>query len=639
MRILLAGPLPSPEMIRREVQTYRAGGHDVVVNNVYLNPEQAALLRESPPADHHVTSCTFDPGDAGAFRDAIIKDAMGYDAIVYPPDLEGFTPEVVKSACDQILQHPLKAVGCPNDVITHLSAVSTFGIPVHNCPDLHKDAVAEYTMSQIAFHARKLPHYYAATGANNQWPHDDATVNTASLAFRTLGVIGVTGRDGLAVALLAKRMRLRVVGIGSGAPARNARARLIGVEIVEQLDDLLRQADFISINSAKNKTLGLIGKHQFAQLKPHVIVINPAGAEIIDKGALFEDLSKAPGERKLGVLVLDMPYGGRRGKQTFSFDPDNARMRELGVLFTPRMAGYTLDTYSRGVGRVADAINGTLLGLSRTTLDERTRSNLRDDIIELAKTGAETAMALKKAGLVVETKADGTICTNADKAVEELIRDGLKARGYECGVTGEELGNEGEPTCNIQVIIDGIDGTRNFRDGNYGWCTSVCVKENGVSVIGVVHDPSFCETFAAVKGQGALRTAEIGTEPIRTPKDRLQDFSFSIGSFRVRGSTAIKNAIVEDIKRIGGRQREWGSVALSICAVARGGLGSFIQGNSTPHDYAAAMLIAEEAGALAWTSASEEGGRQDVIVAHTDLFQQIRDIFCQRVASLPRANR
>ena len=202
---------------------------------------------------------------------------------------------------------------------------------------------------------------------------------------------------------------------------------------------------------------------------------------------------------------------------------------------------------------------------------------------------------MRKAGIIIQVKADGTQATNADVAAEEMIRDGLREKGYRFSVTGEELGTEGPCTSGIEVIIDGIDGTRNFRDDNYGWCTAVCVKRDGESIIGVVHDAKCGETFWSIKGEGAFRSDGITTEALQTPSKSPRDFSFSIGSFRIQGSTAAKNQLLEDIKKLGGRQREWGSIALSICATARGGLGSFIQGSATAHDYAAALLIAEEA--------------------------------------------
>ena len=82
----------------------------------------------------------------------------------------------------------------------------------------------------------------------------------------------------------------------------------------------------------------------------------------------------------MGAVILDMPYGGRRGDRTFSFDHDNARLRSLGVLFTPRMAGYTIDSYTRGVEQVADAINRRLLDASAAMGGEQLNTEISGTI-------------------------------------------------------------------------------------------------------------------------------------------------------------------------------------------------------------------------------------------------------------------
>jgi phosphoglycerate dehydrogenase-like enzyme len=375
MRILLAGPLDAGDAVHREVDRYRAAGHDVVVNDFYLHQERTAKVGGRYQGDAQVTFRTFDPSDAKSLRAEITGGNIGYDAVVYPPDLEGFTHEVVAAAADASLAHPIRVVGCPNDVIRHLSAVEEHGIPVEKSSDIHAGAVAEYTLSQMGFHARKIGQFYDATGKRGAWPHDQAGSTTTSLAGKTLGVIGVMGKDGSAVAMLAKKMGLRVVGIDG--PGRAAGIQELGVEAALNLEELLRQSDFISINSARNKTLGLIDSDQFDCMKSGVIIINPSGAEIIEKNALLNEFSKPPKERKVGAVILDMPYGGRRGNKTFSFDRDNAKLKSLGVLFTPRMAGYTIDTYTRGVEQVADAINKRLQHTSATTSAERLDGDVR----------------------------------------------------------------------------------------------------------------------------------------------------------------------------------------------------------------------------------------------------------------------
>jgi myo-inositol-1(or 4)-monophosphatase len=627
MRILVAGPLDAGDAAYREVDKYRSAGHDVVVNHFYFPDQAAGRLVARYRDDPHVAFRCFDPGDPDSLRAEITRGNIGYHAITYPPDLGGFTSDVVVAATDGSIANPLRVVGCPNDVKRHLGAVEGHGVAVENSSEIHGRAVAEYTLCQIGFHVRRIGWFYHATGENGAWPHDQATPSTSSLAGKTIGVIGAAGKDGGAVARLAMNMGLRVVGIGDGSAAGNAKMRAMGLEVAPNFNELLNQADFLSINSAKDRTLGLIGPDQFRQMKRGVVIVNPAGAEIIDKAALFAEFVKPPHERVVGTVIFDMPYGGRRGDKTFSFDTDNARLKSLGVLFTPRMAGYTVDTYRHGIDEVAEAIISRLpRNSAAANVGELDTMALARHIVVLVRRAAESAIELRTMGLITRTKQDGSPSTNADRIAEEIIRDGLIRRGYDCSISGEELGEVKRSNGGIEVIIDGIDGTRNFRDGNYGWCTSVCVRKAAENVIGVVHDPVCQETYWAVRGKGAFRSGEILTEALKTPEKLPADFSFSIGSFRIQGSKAIKNRVAEDITDLGGHLREWGSIALSICAVARGGLGAFIQWNSDPLDHAGALVIAAEAGAGVSCGVSDEPGRENVLVGHPALIQFVEGI-------------
>ena len=96
----------------------------------------------------------------------------------------------------------------------------------------------------------------------------------------------------------------------------------------------------------------------------------------------------------------------------------------------------------------------------------------------------------------------------------------------------------------------------------------------------------------------------------------------------------MKKRIIERIKDLGGREREWGCVGLSICAVARGGLGAFIQFNSPNHDHAAAVLVAEEAGVSVRIIWREASNRADLIICHPILSPQINAIVDSEISVL-----
>ncbi|MDQ1529362.1 MAG: histidinol-phosphatase [Actinomycetota bacterium] len=103
--------------------------------------------------------------------------------------------------------------------------------------------------------------------------------------------------------------------------------------------------------------------------------------------------------------------------------------------------------------------------------------------------------------LVVTTKPDRTPVTDADQAVERLIRERIEASRPHDTVLGEEYG--GERTPGRQWIIDPIDGTANFLRGVPIWGTLLSLVIDGVPIVGVVSAPALGKRWWAAKGHGA----------------------------------------------------------------------------------------------------------------------------------------
>jgi myo-inositol-1(or 4)-monophosphatase len=665
MRVLLAGPVDAGDAVNREIDGYLKAGHELVVNTAKL-PDETVQAARARYADKPVAFVSFDPAQPTELQQAITAGNAGFEAVIYPPNISGFTADVMKAAKDNALQHRLQLVGCPNDAVdkTLSRAADEQQVPVMHTPGIHAPAVAEYTLLQMGFLSRQFNQFHAETGTDGAWPHDKGATETNMLAGRTLGVLGGSGKDGGAVIALAKKMGMRVVAMGSGRAESDDKIRGLGAEVAATPRELFEQADFISVNMRNGPdTAGMINRDAIASMKKGVIIVDPAGAEIFDKEALLEELRKAPKDRTLGKVILDMPYGGRRDDKAFTADPANAVLKELGVLFTPRIAGYTREIRMQAVDELARHVNDALQGRFAgpvankpgnlpppppveakviSELDEAGRVQLAKDIVELAKEAGETAIKLRRAGLTTAYNDDGSPTTNADKEATRIIHDGLKKKGYSFNYSGEEQAVE-KVKSDIEIIIDGIDGTNNFKNGNFGWCTSVAVKQAGETVIGVVHDAECDKTYSAVKGKGAYMRDRFGSEKLSLPEDYDPKFQFSMGSFQAPGMTETKNKIISDMKKLGGRERSWGSIALSICAVAQGGWGAFIQGNSKEYDHVAARLIATEAGAGVSCEPSRQRLREqghdvelsDVIVTHPKLLEQVKRLYHLRASSPP----
>jgi myo-inositol-1(or 4)-monophosphatase len=125
-------------------------------------------------------------------------------------------------------------------------------------------------------------------------------------------------------------------------------------------------------------------------------------------------------------------------------------------------------------------------------------------ILDAASEAAETALKLRKAGVETTVKADGTPVTDADLAVDALLRERLTAARPEYGWLSEETADDPVRLARERVfVVDPIDGTRAFLKGRPWWAVSIAVVEAGHPIVGVVQAPDLDEVYHAVAGGGA----------------------------------------------------------------------------------------------------------------------------------------
>ena len=144
-----------------------------------------------------------------------------------------------------------------------------------------------------------------------------------------------------------------------------------------------------------------------------------------------------------------------------------------------------------------------------------TQADLPPDLasdLELAHSLADAADAIsmarfRAADLVVETKPDLTPVTEADRAVEEMIRARLADARPDDGILGEEFG--GELTAGggseRRWIIDPIDGTKGYARGIPVWATLIALEVDGDLVAGVVSAPALGSRWSGARGPGRAR--------------------------------------------------------------------------------------------------------------------------------------
>jgi myo-inositol-1(or 4)-monophosphatase len=203
----------------------------------------------------------------------------------------------------------------------------------------------------------------------------------------------------------------------------------------------------------------------------------------------------------------------------------------------------------------------------------------------------------------IDYKSARDVVTEADHLSEELIIESIRAYHPGDAILAEESGEHhavaGEaPTSGRGRvwIIDPLDGTVNYANGIPFFCVSIGLVIDGRPSVGVVHDPTRAETFAATAGGPAMLMSTLGTDSFAieaSDKEKLSDFVVSMALSGRSVATRIRN--VRKAIRI---PRSMGSAALALSYVGNGRFDAFIQqGGLSAWDIAAAGLIAERAGA------------------------------------------
>lgn len=207
--------------------------------------------------------------------------------------------------------------------------------------------------------------------------------------------------------------------------------------------------------------------------------------------------------------------------------------------------------------------------------------------------------------LVVTTKPDRTPVTDADQAVERIIREGIEAARPDDAILGEEYGTQGESA--RQWIIDPIDGTANFLRGVPIWGTLIALAIDGVPVVGVVSSPALGRRWWAAIGHGAWGQAE-GEEPraLRVSAvAELADASLSYNSLQGWDGAGRLDEVVA-LSRAVWRSRAIGDM-WSYMLLAEGALDIVGEFDLQPYDMAALIPIVQEAGGT-FTSVGGEPG-------------------------------
>jgi histidinol-phosphatase len=239
--------------------------------------------------------------------------------------------------------------------------------------------------------------------------------------------------------------------------------------------------------------------------------------------------------------------------------------------------------------------------MSGNTQDQGKNSSSFAEELAFALSLAERADAISLAryraiDLEITTKPDNTPVTDADRAVEEAIREMIDETYPTDKIVGEEFGDSriSDGDLNRYWVIDPIDGTKNFLRGVPTWATLIALVVEGKVVTSVVSSPALYRRWYATRGGGAF-LSENGLTPRSLAVSAVQslsDASIAYSDFQGWGA---RRGVFENLLDSAWRTRGLGDF-WSHMLVAEGAVDAAIEPSLALWDMAALDLIVTEAG-------------------------------------------
>lgn len=214
------------------------------------------------------------------------------------------------------------------------------------------------------------------------------------------------------------------------------------------------------------------------------------------------------------------------------------------------------------------------------------------DVIELVKQ-AKPFIQNRDMADHIKVKGPADYVTQVDTNVQKFLSEKLYELAPQIQFLGEEEGLH-VMSSDTFWILDPVDGTTNLIHDYQHSTVSLGLYEKGEIVMGVIYDPFREEVFYAEKGKGSFRNGE----PIHAAQaGTLGETIVAIGTAPYQKELAHENfqrferifMKCQDIRRTG-------SAAMDLAYVACGRIGGFFEARLQPWDFAAGMLLVEEAG-------------------------------------------
>ncbi len=216
----------------------------------------------------------------------------------------------------------------------------------------------------------------------------------------------------------------------------------------------------------------------------------------------------------------------------------------------------------------------------------------REVAIEAAQESGKVLLKLLEKDIKFQMKNTVDIQAEGDLQSEKIILNIIKQHFPDHSFLSEEMGEELRKS-EYLWIIDPIDGTINFSRKIEEFCISIALSHKGVLVLGLIYQPILNKLYVAEKSRGSFLNGEKLS--VSTESDLINCLAATDNSSKLETRAEnfkILYKICSQVRHI----RIFGSAALHLAKLAEGKLDFYYKTRFNYWDYAAGIIIIQEAG-------------------------------------------